>query len=271
MNRREFLAAAAAGLAACGAPSLTAPPSPRDHAAALDAAVAPLLRRVRRGDRVVLKVNANSGDPYPYSTSPLVVERLAGALRDHGARVTVGDRSFFGDRDTAGNLERNGCAPAARAAGADVAVFEDIAWTHIPAELVPHWVPPVRIPRLATDCDLLVNLACLKTHFITGTTLARKNLLGLVAAEDRARPGNLRVHERDKIHHQIDEIAAFVRPHWNVIDGWRALVSGGPTQAEGDRLADRRRVLGGPDAAALDAQAAEILGPLTDPPRPRLF
>lgn len=267
MNRREFLAAAL--VAACGPtlgpcrpepmPAPAPAPDPGGHAASIDAAMAQLYRRVRRGDTVVLKVNANSGDPYPYSTSPLVVGRVAGALRDHGARVVVGDRSFFGDRDSEGNLERNGCAPAARAAGARVVVFEDVAWARIPDELVPHWVPPVRIPRLAVDCDLLVNLACLKTHFITGTTLARKNLLGLVAAEDRARAGNLRVHVAEKIHHQIAEIAAFVRPSWNVVDGWRALVSGGPTEGPGDRLADLQVVLGGADATVIDAQAAELL------------
>ncbi len=67
---------------------------------------------------MLLKVNTNSGDPAPYSTSPTVVAWFARQYVSRGVRVVVGDRSFWGDRDTMGNLERNGIASAARRAGA---------------------------------------------------------------------------------------------------------------------------------------------------------
>ena len=71
MNRRRFLSllagACAVGRNAWGADAL--------HLDALDRALAGLRRPVRRGDTVLLKVNSNSGDPFPYSTSPVVVTR----------------------------------------------------------------------------------------------------------------------------------------------------------------------------------------------------
>ena len=219
------------------------------------------MARVRRGDRVVIKVNTNSGDPYPYSSSPLAVGWLSARLRDMGARVVVGDRSFFGDDDTAGNLERNGIAPAARAAGAEVVVFEDVAWVEIPPSLVPSWRPPVRVPRLVVEAEHLINLACVKTHFISGCTLTLKNLLGVVRAEDRARPGNLRSHDPARLPWQVAELHHFVRPGLHVLDGWRALVAGGPTPGSGRTpvIADARRVLAGPDPVALDVLGIELL------------
>jgi uncharacterized protein (DUF362 family) len=265
MRRRELLAAGLATMplmAGCEArpPARRAPPtSPapapapqhgaaraaaglalvasRDHLATLARAIelAGGLGAVGSGATVLVKVNTNSGDPYPYSSSPVAVEWLAGELRARGARVIVGDRSFWGDHDTLGNLERNGIAAAARAAGAELVAFETDAteWEELPPEAVPTWVPPVRVPRLAVAAELVVNLACLKTHFITGATLTMKNLLGLVHPDDRRREGNLRTHHRDRIHRQVREIQAALRPGLNLIDAHRALVSGGPTPGSG--------------------------------------
>jgi uncharacterized protein (DUF362 family) len=285
-TRRDFLTStAAAALAACtgcrpegsARRSVSSAPEPanrvavvrdEDHLAALEAALETAGGiDVQRGDTVVLKVNTNSGDPYPYSTSPDVVRRLADRFRAEGARVKVMDRSFWGDPDTARNFADNGIAAAARKGGAELIVLdESVDWIEIPAELVPDWRPPVRVPRLAIEADRLINLACMKTHFITGCTLALKNLLGLVHAEDRARPGNLRSHG-DRIHHQVAQIHRFVRPHLHIVDGWRALIAGGPTPSSGapSRFADPHVVLASTDPVAVDAAAIEILRKLAPP------
>jgi uncharacterized protein (DUF362 family) len=263
VTRRTFLRLTAAGTAA-GCARTVAAPQHESHDAALAAAIegAGGLDDVRRGDRVLLKVNTNSGDPYPYSTSPAVVAWLAAALVDRGARVSVGDRSFWGDDDTLGNLERNGIAAAARGAGADVVVFDDDAeWVAVDPDLVPSWRPPVHLPRLAVEADHVLNLACAKTHFITGCTLGLKNLLGLVRATDRRRDGNLRVHHDELIHVQIADVNRAITPRLTVVDGWRALVSGGPTPHSGNvpTFADARVVLAGRDRCAVDTAAIELL------------
>jgi uncharacterized protein (DUF362 family) len=97
-----------------------------DHLAAVDAALEKtgVFDSVRRGDKAFLKVNSNSGDLYPYSTSADVVEHVAKKLADLGAEVSVGDRSFWGDPRPRENLEKNGVAPAARRGGAPVVVFD---------------------------------------------------------------------------------------------------------------------------------------------------
>lgn len=223
---------------------------------------------VRSGDTVVLKVNTNSGDPFPYSTSPIAVQHLATRFRDAGARVVVCDRSFWGDDDTAGNFRDNGIAAAARDAGAELVVLDEaLDWVEIPRALVPSWTGPVRVPRLLVEADLLVNLPCLKTHFISGVTLALKNLLGAVHAEDRMRPGNLRVHDPDRVHMQIAELHRHVRPHMHVLDGHRALVSGGPTPSSGraPTVVRTNTVMACRDPVALDAVGIALLATLAPP------
>lgn len=257
------------GLMAGGAAAVacrgTADSVPRtdDHAKAVLGAIerAGGLGFVKRGDRVLLKVNTNSGDLYPYSTSPVTVKVIASALIAAGAHVTVGDRSFWGDDDTAGNLEANGIAPAARAAGATVKVFDEtVEWVEIDPELVPHWKPPFRLPRIAVEADHVINLACAKTHFIAGVTLGLKNLIGLVNAEDRERPGNLRSHQPDRIHHQIVDVNRAIVPRLTVIDGYRALIAGGPTHRDGTpEMADLETVLCGRERVKLDITAIALL------------
>lgn len=221
------------------------------------------LTDVRRGGCVLLKVNTNSGDPAPYSTSPVVVAWFARHYVARGVSVVVGDRSFWGDRDTRGNLERNGIAPAARRAGAEVVAFEtgDTDWLELDPRLVPSWVPPVRVPRLAFEADQLINLACAKTHFITGVTLGLKNMLGLVCADDRKREGNLRTHDPSRIHQQIAELHRALPVAFTVIDGFDALVTGGPTPASGDPPTIVRTgvVLASRDAHAVEAAGRALL------------
>ena len=258
LPRRELLTALA-GLPFWGRVRIA------EHVAALEDAVARAggLPEVSRGGTVLLKVNTNSSDPAPYSTSPVVVAWFTEQYVARGVRVVVGDRSFWGDRDTRGNLERNGIAPAARRAGAEVVAFEtnDTRWLELDAKRVPHWVGPVRVPRLAFEADQLINLACAKTHFITGVTLGLKNMLGLVCADDRAREGNLRSHDPARIHQQIAEIHSALPVALTVIDGFDALVTGGPTPGSGapPTIVHTGVVLVSRDAHAVEREGRALL------------
>lgn len=265
---REQTTAASSGLVAIGHSS--------EHRVALDRALSAFaaatvahgdvspLHRVRRGDVVLLKVNTNSGDVYPYSTSPTVVRALGERLRDLGAQVIIGDRSFWGDGETRENFRRNGIAAAAKKLGAQLLDFDDEStpWHTLPPEVHPHWRGPVRVPQLVVDCDLFINLPCVKTHFITTYTMALKNMLGVVKAGDRARVGNLRSHDQRRIYQQIVEINRFVRPDLHILDGFQALVSGGPTPRSGGgraRIEHTGAVLVSSDPLAIDVVGLALL------------
>ena len=81
---------------------------------------------IRSGDTVYLKVNSNSGDFYPYSTRPQMVERMTEWAFEAGAgRVIVGDRSFWGDSYTYNNLVANGIVEAAETSGTKLIIFKN--------------------------------------------------------------------------------------------------------------------------------------------------
>jgi uncharacterized protein (DUF362 family) len=204
-----------------------------DRAQALDSAIAEsnLFAAVQPGDSVYLRVNSNSGDKYPYSTSPDLIVAVGRRLHDLGVTdIRIGDRSFWGDPDTQANLERNGIAAAAEALGTKALVFDDsVAWVSLPPDALPHWQPPIRIPELVQSATHFINLACVKTHFIAHITMCLKLCLGLVHSADRRREGNLDTHVSARLWSQIAEVSARIRPTINILDGYEAVVTGGPT------------------------------------------
>ena len=283
MDRRKFLYTAAAGSAAIflghREVQTKVPPSTRaivgigsgaQYINAVRSALRPVggLESVKSGQTVLLKVNTNSGDPYPYSTNPALIRFLGKELRARGAKVYVGDRSFWGDKDTAGNLRRNGIAAAAKSVGATLVVFDDRTtdWVQIPGRFLSHWSGAVHVPRIAVEADHLINLPCVKTHFITTFTMALKNVLGLVKASDRARPGNLRTHTQEQIYHQIAEINRFVQPSLNILDGYEALITGGPTPKHSPTIVKPRLIVASTDRIATDVVGVAILKSLSPPP-----
>jgi len=204
-----------------------------DRDAALRAALEETigLGMIKAGQSVYLRVNANSGDLYPYSTSPDTIVTIGGMLRDLGITdIRVGDRSFWGDTDTAGNLKANGITAAAKKIGVTTKVFDDdVDWVTLPASSVPNWTGTVRLPVEVTSADHQIILSIVKTHFIGSITMSLKIALGLVHADDRSRTGNLKTHDTKVLYKQVAQINKAFTPSLIVQDGYEAVISGGPT------------------------------------------
>jgi uncharacterized protein (DUF362 family) len=189
------------------------------------------LGMIKAGQSVYLRINSNSGDEYPYSTSPETLLAIGGMLKDIGVTdIRIGDRSFWGDQDTAGNLVSNGMTAAAKKLGTVAKVYDDDAeWMTLAAGSVPNWKGTVRLPTDVTTADHQIILSCVKTHFISTVTMSLKIALGLVNATDRARAGNLQNHDTAVLYKQIAQINKGITPSLVVMDGYSAVISGGPT------------------------------------------
>jgi uncharacterized protein (DUF362 family) len=207
-----------------------------DRNKALEAALAETigLGMIKPGDSVYLRVNSNSGDVYPYSTSPETILAVGGMLKDLGVTdIRIGDRSFFGDTGTAANLVANGITGAAKKLGTKAIVFDEndpnVEWLALPTTSTKNWQGTIRIPTDVTTADHHIILSCVKTHFIAQVTMSLKIALGLVHAEDRARDGNLKNHNTTILFNQVAQINKAFTPSLVIADGYEAVISGGPT------------------------------------------
>ncbi len=220
-------------------------------AAALDA-LGGMPSFVRRGDRVLLKVNAAFATPplVGATTHPDIVGQVTAACLAAGAaEVTVTDNPI---NDPASCFELTGIGPAARRAGARIVLprpdrFAD--FTLPGGRLIRNW--PLLAGPLAR-ADKVIGLAPVKDHHRSGASMTIKNWYGLL--------GGRRNIFHQRIHAIIAELALMIKPTLVILDGTQSMVSNGPTGGSLEDLKPTHTLIAGTDPVAVDAMGATLLG-----------
>jgi uncharacterized protein (DUF362 family) len=232
----------------------------QDRAAGVKEALRLLQFNSVDGQRIFLKPNFNSTDPFPGSTHNDTLAALIRELQDKGAdSITVGDRSGMGD--TRRVMEQKGIFRLAEELGVETLVFDELdadGWEMIDLP-GSHWRQGFAVPRPVLDADVVVQTCCLKTHRFGGHfTMSLKNSVGMVAKRVPGQRYNY-MRELHSSRHQrlmIAEANAAYRPDLIVMDGLVAFTEGGP--ARGKRV-EPGVILAGTDRVAIDAVGVAIL------------
>lgn len=206
---------------------------------------------VKKGDKVLIKPNMNSDDLAPGTTIPEAVAEVVRLVKNKGAYVVVGDRSnpYW---KTISAMKATGMYDSVKKAGADEVVgFEDEEWVRVKPESSRFWPNGFRIPKRLQEVDHVISVPVLHTHQMTGYSLAIKNLVGLINADDR-----MLFHASPFRDEMIAEISLAIKPDLTVIDGTKAFVDGGPSSG---KLAETKVYLASRDLLAADIVGANIL------------
>jgi uncharacterized protein (DUF362 family) len=226
-----------------------------DRARALTAAlkaVGGIEAFIRRGDRVLIKVNAAFASPPMLSatTHPLIVSELTRlCLAAGAAAVTVTDNPI---NDPAACFALTGIGAAAREAGAAVVLPGERQFRRVSlagARLIRDW--PVLLGPLS-QATKVIGTAPVKDHHRSGASMTLKNWYGLLG-------GGRNIFHQD-IHTIISELAGLLKPTLVVLDGTTTLMTNGPT---GGSLADVKEtgtLIVSTDPVAADAFGATLLG-----------
>ena len=226
-----------------------------DRRAALQAAVQALggiETFIRKGDRVLLKVNAAFASPPMLSatTHPELVAEMARLCFQAGAAsVLVTDNPI---NDPASCFTLSGIDAAARAVGARVYLPKAEAFKTYSvnnAKLIRDW--PVLLEPLR-HITKMIGMAPVKAHHRSGASLTMKNWYGLLG-------GRRNIFHQD-INTIITELAMMVRPTLVILDGTVSMMTNGPT---GGSLADLKQtgtMIAATDQVAADACGANLLG-----------
>ena len=185
-----------------------------------------LKKHIPEGAYVTIKGNFFA--PYP---PPVIVDRrtvsalvrqlfLAGAGRVVLCEaVSVGTRLGRG-QTTEFVLSEMGIREEAEAAGAEVLCLED-------DERVTVKVPDgkcigeIEYPKCMHDCDVLIDLPCMKTHGMTLVTLGMKNFQGIMNDEQKY------YAHRDDFEQKIVDVFKVRKPDLTLIDGIIAMDGNG--------------------------------------------
>lgn len=107
-----------------------------------------------------------------------------------------------------------------------------------------------RVPaQLADAC--LINLPVLKTHVVSGMSIAMKNLMGLLPREDRRSMHTLGIQQC------IVDLNLGLRPDLNIVDGSVGQDGDGPLYGEAAHLG---ALVAGRDSLAVDLACCQIVG-----------
>lgn len=209
-------------------------------------------RFVRKGDRVLIKVNAAFATPAMLSatTNPgLAAELIRMCFEAGAASVSVMDNPI---NDAESCFSLSGIGAAARPAGARVILPRPGLFRRFSLKggrLIRNW--PVMLEPLK-GADKLIGVTPLKHHNRSGASMTMKNWYGLLGGR------------RNRFHQDINgiimELAQLVKPTFVVLDGTTAMMTNGPTGGSLSDLRATNLMIAGTDPVAVDAFGATVLG-----------
>ena len=211
---------------------------------------------IKKGDRVLLKVNAAFASPAMLSatTHPVIVTEMTQLCFKAGAvSVVVTDNPI---NDPASCFTLTGIADAARSAGAQVLLPRDDLFSPVTvkdAKLIRNW--PV-LYKPFTDITKVIGMAPLKDHHRSGASMTMKNWYGLLG-------GRRNIFHQD-IHSIIMELAMMVKPSLVILDATTSMMTNGPTGGSLSDLKNTNTMIVSTDQVAADAFGASLLGKSLD-------
>jgi len=205
---------------------------------------------IGKGDRVLLKPNFNSQDPYPGSTDLAFLRAVVELLLEAGAKVTIGESSGGIWKPTRKVFRKVGMFELARDLGVELVAFDDKPDDWVRVKVKGDYLSSVSMPRSAYEADKIVYLPLMKTHIRGRFSGALKLAVGFV------HPGELRALHARHLEQKIAEISLCWQPNLIIMDGRKTFVSGGPDKGQ---LEKPGVVLASGDLVAIDVEAIKVL------------
>lgn len=208
---------------------------------------------VSRGSRVLVKPNllTAAAPEKAVTTHPAVIRSIVIAAQEAGAQVYIGDSSMLGSLSRVATV--TGIRQVAEETGASLLPFQQVKMVSLPRGRVCTAFP---LAAEAMQMDFIINAGKLKTHALTGLTLAVKNCYGFLVGNEK-----LRYHARfPSIHDFADfllDLCLAVKPGFNIIDGVVGMEGPGPRKGRPKPL---KALLASTNAVAVDAVCAAITG-----------
>jgi uncharacterized protein (DUF362 family) len=205
---------------------------------------------INKSDRVLVKPNFNSPDPFPASTDLSFLQVVIELILETGAKVTIGESAGAVWRPTRKVFNQLGIPELARRLGVDLIAFDDRPNDWVQIKINGDYLSKVIMPRSAYEADKMVYLPCMKTHTLGAFTGAIKLIFGFVA------PGQRRSFHLGHLQEKLADVNLCWQPDLIIMDGRKAFVSGGPNRGQ---VVEPDLVLASGDLIAIDIEAMKVL------------
>ncbi len=208
---------------------------------------------VRPHQKVLLKPNllAAAKPEEVVTTHPNVIRVLAELVQSAGGKVFIGDSPGSDDYELVYRM--TGMHHAAKETNSELITFDHYTRKEYYGN---RKTSELQLAAVLDEMDVVINVAKLKTHPLTGLTAAVKNTFGCIVGKKKAR-----MHYEYPLPHDFSrmliDVYLAVKPALSIIDAIIALEGIGPRKG---KPRNTGLLMASPNAVALDRVAAELTG-----------
>lgn len=203
---------------------------------------------LEKAQKIFVKPNIVSYEPYPTTTHPEVLDAVLGGLAGHD--VVVGDAPAVDAGRSKKILEKSPLRDICSSHGVSLVNLYSEKMTSIEGDRGYR----LRMSALPLGCDLVISLPVLKVHFMCGLSGALKNQFGYLSRTDR-----ILMHSKIKnIDKGIAELNKAVPTSLFIMDAVKTMVNAQECRHGGCPTA-LGAMLGGADPVSLDCYGLQLL------------
>ncbi len=204
---------------------------------------------IEPGDKVTIKPNLNTADPYPASSDPAFIKALGEELLDAGAsKLEIIDSSTI-RVSTRGVATQIGLDIVADDLEADLIFLDEHEWVKVKFPK-GKYLKSGSIGKPLLGIQKLVLAPNLKTHFLTDYTGSMKLFVGWLKHSER-----IRMHAR-KLQSKVVDLASYFNPDLIVMDARTCFVEGGPSSGT---CSTPGVILASGDMVSIDVEGVRII------------
>ncbi len=204
---------------------------------------------IKPTDRVLLKPNFNTADPFPGSTAIDFLQAVIEVFSEAKPKELIVGESCTYFLNTEKVCQAKGVPAIMEKFKVTWHNFESGEWVkvNIPGG---KYFKSIKIPKLIQEVDKLILLPCLKTHFLAAYTGALKINIGMLKPSLRGRLHLNHLQER------VAEVASVFKPDLIIMDGRKCFTEGGPDKG---KVEEPNILMAGNDMVAVDVEGIKIL------------
>ncbi len=204
---------------------------------------------VKPNDRVFVKPNFNTSDPFPASSDlEFIKASLTIISSQKPKKIILGDSpTYFGSSKHFRKI--NPWSLEKEFKNLKVMFLNDGPWT---PKQIPKgkFLKKASIPSVLDEIDKLILLPCLKTHSIAQFTGSLKLAVGFMKPIERLRLHTSRLQEK------IAELNLLIKPDLIIMDGRKCFINKGPSHG---KLEKPNLILASTNRVELDIEAIKII------------
>jgi len=204
---------------------------------------------IKPTDRVLLKPNFNTADPFPGSTAIDFLQAVIEIISEAKPKELIVGESCTYFLNTEKVCHDIGAPAIMQKFNITWHNFEIGEWVKVD---VPEgkYFKSIKIPKIVREVDKIILLPCLKTHFLASYTGALKINIGMLKPSQRS------LLHLNHLQERVAEVASVIKPSLIIMDGRKCFTEGGPDKG---KLEEPNILMAGNNMVAIDVEGLKIL------------